>query len=118
MSYDNFDELQQAARTLKSRWSGNLQMGMTDFKSAFKTLPPSKDQKWLCWSLVFDPVQEEYVVIPIQSQAFGSLGAVVAWFRTAKMIQAIVESLFGLVIFCYVRTRCLELDGSSMFSSM
>ena len=56
----------------------------------------------LCWSLVFDPEQREYVVIPIQSQAFGSLGAVVAWFRTVKMIQVIMEQLFGIVIVAFV----------------
>ena len=40
--------------------------------------------------------------MPIQSQAFGSIGAVVAWFRTSKLLQVIMERLFGLLIFCYV----------------
>ena len=51
---------------------------------------------------MFGPVSAEFVVIPIQSQAFGSLGAVVAWFRTVKLIQCIMENLFQLVILCYV----------------
>ena len=56
----------------------------------------------LCWSLIFDPFQEELVVVPIQSQAFGSLGAVVASFQIVKLIQVIMENLFQLVILCYV----------------
>ena len=42
------------------------------------------------------------MVVPIHSQAFGSLGAVVAWFRTVELIQVIMENLFQLVILCYV----------------
>ena len=52
MTYDSFDELQRAARVLKERWIGDLHLGKADFKSAFKTLPPAREQRWLCWSLV------------------------------------------------------------------
>ena len=51
---------------------------------------------------MFDPVKAELVVIRIQSQAFVSLGAVVAWFRTVKLIWCIMENLFQLVSLCYV----------------
>ena len=102
MAYNNFDELQQAARELKAGWKGSLELGKADFKSAFKTLPPAKEHRWLCYSLVFDPNIHEYVVIPIYSQAFGSIGAVVAWFRTSKLLQVMMEKISGLLIFCYV----------------
>ena len=36
------------------------------------------------------------------TQAFGSLGGVVAWYRTAKVIQTLLLDLFGIVVFCYV----------------
>ena len=49
MQYDNFDQLQRAARVIKGAWDRELHLGKADFKSAFKTLPPSEDQKWLCW---------------------------------------------------------------------
>ena len=32
----------------------------------------------------------------------GASGAVVAWFRTVKMIQALMQNLLGLVMFSYV----------------
>ena len=37
LSYDNFDQLQHAARTLKEWWDDALQLSKADFKSAFKT---------------------------------------------------------------------------------
>ena len=51
LQYDDFDQLQHAARIIKLDWDKELHLGKADFKSAFKTLPPSEDQKWLCWSL-------------------------------------------------------------------
>ena len=56
------------------------------------------------------------MVAPIHSQAFGSLGAVAAWFRTAKLIQHLMLRLFGLVLFTYVDdcfwvTPATELEG-------
>ena len=42
------------------------------------------------------------VVAPIYCQAFGSVGAVVAWFRTTAMIQAILEEVFKVVVLAYV----------------
>ena len=49
MQYDNFDQLLHAARVIKNNWAHELHLGKADFKSAFKTLPPSADQEWLCW---------------------------------------------------------------------
>lgn len=40
LSYDNFDQLLHAARTIKEGWKHDLEIGKADFKSAFKTLPP------------------------------------------------------------------------------
>ena len=40
--------------------------------------------------------------MPIYCQAFGSVGAVVAWFRTTAMIQAILEEVFKVVVLAYV----------------
>ena len=52
--------------------------------------------------MVYNTDIEDFVAIRILSQAFGSLGAVVAWFRTVNMIQANLEDIFGLVFFAYV----------------
>ena len=41
-------------------------------------------------------------MLPVQSQSFGSLGAVKAWHRTACLLQRIMASLFGVVTFSYV----------------
>ena len=53
---------------------------------------------------------------PIRSQAFGSLGAVAAWFRAAKAIQHIMLRLFKLVLLTYVDdcfwvAPAVELEG-------
>ena len=102
MRYDGFNELHHAFRILKETWLQGLTLGKAEFKSAFKTLPPSKTQQRLCWSLVYNTDIGEFVAVPSHSQASGSLGAVVAWFRTVKMIQAVMQNLFGLVLFSYV----------------
>ena len=39
---------------------------------------------------------------PFTSQSIGSLGAVMAWFRTAILFQTILETLFLLTTFIYV----------------
>ena len=102
MRYDGFGDVHHASRILKETWPQGLTLGKADFKSAFKTLPPNKAHKWLCWSLVYNTDIGDFVAVPIHSQAFGSLGAVVAWFRTVKMIQALMQNLLGLVLFSYV----------------
>ena len=48
MKYDVFSELMQAARVLKQRTRGDLLLGKSDFKSAYKTLTASTEQAWLC----------------------------------------------------------------------
>lgn len=49
-------------------------------------------QRWLSWSLVFNPELEKLQVMPMYSQVFGSLGAVAAWLRTAKAAQTSLTS--------------------------
>jgi len=102
LRYNGFSDLKEAAEKLKENWDGALEMGKSDFRSAFKTLPPSHEQQWLCWALVYNPELERHQVVPLYCQAFGSLGGVVAWFRTVAMIQSIMQDLFGLVVFAYV----------------
>ena len=102
LSYNGFDELLEAAIVMKEITTQNLAMGKADFKSAFKTLPPSAEQKWLCYSLVFNPKLGKHQVVPLHCQAFGSLGGVIAWYRTAMMIQCVMQEIFGLVVFVYV----------------
>ena len=101
LRYDGFNELQQAASILKSSWPGQLEMGKADFKSAYKTVPPATDQAWLCWALVYNPHLGEHQVTQLHSQTFGSLGAVIAWYRAAKAIQTVMEQL-GLVVQLHV----------------
>ena len=76
-------------------------MAKADFKSAFKTVPPYESQAWLSWALVYSPEAKKLQATRLNTQTFGSVGAVVAWHRTASAIQAIMESL-GIVIFVYV----------------
>ena len=116
MRYDSYDALQAAAKELKRLWPGELCLGKSDFKSAFKTLPVDEAQGWLCWALVFCPEAGRHVVAPIRSQEFESLGAVAAWFRTAKAIQHIMLRIFKLVLLAYVDdcfwvTPAVELEG-------
>ena len=101
LRYDGFNELQQAASILKSSWSGQLEMGKADFKSAYKPVPPAEDQAWLCWALVHNPHLGVHQVTQLHSQTFGGLGAVIAWYRAAKAIQVVMEQL-GLVVLMYV----------------
>ena len=79
-----------------------MSLGKSDFRAAFKTLPPSESQQWLCWTLIFNPVEGKLQVAPLYSQVFGSVGAVVAWYRTATALQAIMDRLFHLNVFIYV----------------
>jgi len=41
-------------------------------------------------------------IIQLHCQAFGSLGGVIAWYRTAMMIQHVMQELSDLVVFAYV----------------
>lgn len=100
--YDGFEHLQDSAE-LFHRLSGcRLVMGKADFKSAFKTLPTAEDQKWMTYALVFNPEAGRLQVVQLHSQAFGSIGAVVAWNRTAKLAQMVMQDLFCIPIFAYV----------------
>ena len=72
-------------------------MGKADFKSASKTLPTDTNPQWLCYALVFNPHKQRLQVVRLMTQAFGSLGGVVAWYRTAKIIQTIMLELFDLL---------------------
>ena len=102
--YDTFAHALAALRHMSAivLSTCGLGMGKSDFKSAFKTLSPSCEQEWLCWELLFNPKLGRFQVLPLWSQVFGSVGAVVAWFRTARLNQHIFESLFRLVTFWYV----------------
>ena len=82
--------------------SGGLQMGKTDFRSAFKTLPAASDQSWLCWALVFNTDAKRLQAVPLWSQVFGSLGGVTGWYRTARAIQCVLCTLFFVLVFFYV----------------
>eukprot|EP00959_Pyramimonas_sp_CCMP1952_P399022 8361269-Pyramimonas_sp.AAC.1 len=74
----------------------NIALGKTDFQSAFKTLPPDKDQEWMCWSLIFNPELGRYQVAPLWSHVFGNLGGVAGWYRTARALQHIATKTFSL----------------------
>ena len=102
MRYNSFTELKEASQIIKGNWKGPMTLGKADFKSAFKTLPPQEDQRWMCWSLVFNPATRRHQVVPLYSQAFGSLGAVVAWFHAALAVQFIMTVVFGLPIMLHV----------------
>ena len=108
MKYDGYDSLQHALTTIKQRLENvgkslvEVSVGKADFKSAFKTLPPSDSQTWLCWALAFDPVSSCLKAVPLWSHVFGNIGSVAAWFRTVKAIQAILHVVFKLPILFYV----------------
>ena len=102
LTYNGFSELKDTLSTMKSVWSGELELGKSDFQVVFKTLPAAESQGWLCWALIYNTDEERHQVVPAQSQSFGSLGAVVAWHRTACLLQTLMQSLFGLVVFSYV----------------
>ena len=100
--YSGYGELRDASALLKKHCSGKLCLGKSDFWSAFKTLPPSEGQTWLCCTLSFNPVVGKLQVAPLYSQAFGSVGAVVAWYRTATALQTIMDRIINLNVFSYV----------------
>ena len=50
LRYSGYGELRDASALLKKHWSGKLCLGKADFRSAFKTVPPSEGQTWLCWT--------------------------------------------------------------------
>ena len=102
LSYNGFGELKQTCAEFRSRCVRKLRMGKADFKSAFKTLAPAESQRWLCYALIYNPERRCLQVIRLLTQAFGSLGGVVAWYRTAKLIQCIMLELFDIVVFVYV----------------
>ena len=56
----------------------------------------------MCYSLVWNPDLQRLQVVQLLTQAFGSVGAVVAWYRTAKVIQAIMLQIFEIPVFCYL----------------
>ena len=58
-------------------------------------------QEWLYWALVYNPSLGRHQVAKLNTQTFGSLGAVVAWYRTARAIQTVMAEL-GLLVFIYV----------------
>ena len=99
LRYNGFSELREAAGIIKQDWAEELIMGKADFKSAFKTLPVSLDQSWLGWALVFCPEDGKLKGVPLYIQSFGSLGAVVAWYRTAMLVQQLMQTLFGTIFF-------------------
>ena len=86
----------------RQRCNRKLRVGKADFKSASKTLSAAGEKQWLCYSLAYNPELQRFQVIRLYTQAFGSLGGVVAWYRTAKLIQTIMLDLFHIVVFAYV----------------
>ena len=102
IEYDNFEEAVAATRVLKQYIPGKLTMGKSDFKSASKTLPAHVDQAWLCWCIVYNPELGRHKAAPLLSQSFGSLGAVMAWYRTAMLLQEALQVLFSVTTFIYV----------------
>ena len=109
--YDHFAELLVSLQILYSvlvqakpprKSSPSLVVGKQDFKSAFKTLPASRQHAWLCWALAYNPHLGKLQAVPLWTQVFGSLGGVTAWYRTAKAIQRIMLKLFHCVLFFYV----------------
>ena len=79
LRYNGFSELVHASRILKAEWESELEVGKADFQSAFKTVPVADAQQWLCWALVYNPHEGRHQVTRLNTQTFGSLGAVVAW---------------------------------------
>ena len=102
IKYDKLTELMEAMRVLKQYGRGKPSLGKSDFKSAFKTLSASAEQSWLSWCLIFNPEVGRHQVAPLRSQTFGSLGAVMAWYRTAMLLQHVLQQLFRVTTFIYV----------------
>ena len=89
-------------RILQQYTQTGLSMGISDLKSAFKTLPASTEQAWLSWRLVYNPSLGRHQVAPLLSQSFGSLGAVMSWYRTVMLLQCILQNLFHITTMVYV----------------
>ena len=101
--YDGFDHILCALRLIAGMQSnGDIHVGKADFKSAYKTLPAAESQHWLCWAVLYNPDLLRLQVVPLWSQVFGSLGGVTAWFRTARALQHIMLTVFGIPLFLYV----------------
>ena len=106
--YDSTSHVYAALRILAEAGAGDangakLSMGKTDFKGAVKTLPPSVEQSWLCWVLVFNPGVMKWQIVPLWSYILGNVGGVTAWYyRTARAIQSILIMVFHLVVLLYV----------------
>ena len=103
----------EASRVVKAHTTEDVALGRSDFKSAFRALPASQDQSWLSWDLFYNHVKRLQAA-PLMSQSFGSLGAVMAWLRTAMLIQRVLEELFSLTTVMYV-DDCfwVALDGEA-----
>ena len=51
---------------------------------------------------MYNPELGRHQAAPLLSQSFGSLGAVMAWYRTAMLLQEIVQVLFSVTTLIYV----------------
>ena len=104
LKYDGLPQLLGAMRAVVAESAGNagVTVGKEDFKSAFKTLPPKASHNWLCWALVFNPEEYDWVAVPLWSHVFGNLGGVTGWYRTARAIQHVMLTVFCTTIFFYV----------------
>ena len=67
LQYNGYSDLREAATIFREYSAVALELGKADFKSAFKTLPPSSSQDWRCQSLVFDPRERCHKVVSLQS---------------------------------------------------
>ena len=84
--HNMFAELIEAVQVVKHGHTGGLLLGKADSRSALITFPTPKDQSWINWGLVYNPDKGRHQVVPFFTQTFGSLGAVMARFRTAMLL--------------------------------
>ena len=55
-SNDAYDHITEATlETKKASADGSAKIGVHDFRSAYKTISPSLEQKWLAWTMIFNP---------------------------------------------------------------
>ena len=81
---------------------GRVKVGLEDFKSAFKTVAPVEDQRWLMYALVWDSDENRWVVVELLTMPFGAVGGVLSWYRCAMAQRAIMRRLFEMIVCYYV----------------
>ena len=86
----------------ESRQEDHVLVGLEDYVSAYRTLPPAEAQRWLMHLLVWDTDCSEWKVCELMAMPFGAIGGVLAWWRIARALRTIARNIFHLLVFYYV----------------